>query len=127
MTWINISLLLSVIAIYSDAEPVVKMYYTTYDNWCIVQCRGKDMPANSELLLSKMSPEDNSVYYFSDGHPEYEFFDGHVDGGTYLTVLLVYDNFQWEGEYMCIVREKTSDQTTWTADPEYIKYAIDTE
>ncbi|CAC5417811.1 unnamed protein product [Mytilus coruscus] len=29
---------------------------------------------------------------------------------------------QWEGEYMCTVREKTPDPTTWTTEPVFIKY-----
>ncbi|XP_071179649.1 neurofascin-like isoform X2 [Mytilus edulis] len=80
------------------------------------------MPANSELLLSKISPEDNSVYFFSDGLPQYGFMNDDGEGEASVLVFINTNCMEWEGEYKCIVREKTPDPTTWTTEPEYIKY-----
>ncbi|XP_052072761.1 hemicentin-1-like isoform X2 [Mytilus californianus] len=119
MVWINIVLLLSVVVVYSEAKPDIEMSYKFSDTRCWIECSVTDMPANSEVLLSKISPEDNSVYYFSDGHPQYRIFN---KGETYVTVQIMSNYLQWEGEYICTVREKTPNPTTWTTEPVYIKY-----
>ncbi|VDI31578.1 Hypothetical predicted protein, partial [Mytilus galloprovincialis] len=109
------------------AKPDIEIKHEFKDENCTISCKATDMPANSELLLSRIYSKD-FVDFITVGYPQYSFDVINDDGDGQATVLVNISSncIEWEGIYQCVVREKTPDPTTWTTEPEYLKYPTGT-
>ncbi|CAG2211381.1 NFASC [Mytilus edulis] len=97
IAWINISLVLSVVAVNSEAKPDIEIKHEFKDENCTISCKATDMPANSELLLSKIYSKDH-VYFYSHGFPQYSFDVIYEDGDGQASVLVNISSncIEWE-------------------------------
>ncbi|CAC5425262.1 unnamed protein product [Mytilus coruscus] len=118
---INFVFLLLVGALCS-AKPDVKLVFHCMDgsDMCIIKCNVTAMPMDVMIHLTKTSPENDTVYEFSDKQPQYRFSERSNE------VIIFFNTFykKWEGYYTCTVTENTATHKTWTTDPVYFKSPI---
>ncbi|XP_063397616.1 hemicentin-1-like [Mytilus trossulus] len=107
-------------AVEISYEEVTPPYMATLYS---IRCSVTHMPVNSNLWLSMISSAGGYVENFTGESNRRFWFTVRNDSDSSVTV--VFDHFipQYEGQYTCVVREKTDDNPLeWSSKSVYLKY-----